>query len=116
MIAELPLRFPPRLHRLRGSWCLLRSYDRACTGELDAAGLQAWFDWEEEAFRYGVDPGTSRDDLVGLIEASAAPIPVVEHRSYHSEAGDFSCWGRQGGLATFALYGRSWFSLLGRRR
>ena len=96
--------------------CLLRAHDRACEGELDAAGLQAWFEWEEEAFRYGVDPDVSRDGLVGVIEASAAPIPAVEHRRCHSDAGDFSRWGRQGGLATLALYGRPWFSLLGRRR
>ena len=96
--------------------CLLRSYDRACEGELDAAGLQAWFDWEEETFRYGVDPDISRADLAGLIESSAAPIPAVEHRHHHSDSGDFSRWGRQGGLATLALYGQPWFSLLGRRR
>ena len=96
--------------------CLLRSFDRAHQGELDAAGLQAWLDWEEEAFRYRVDPDISRVDLVGLIESSAASILAVEHRCYHSEAGDFSRWGRQGGLTTLALYGRPWFSLLGRRR
>ena len=96
--------------------CLLRAYDRACGGELDSEGLQAWFDWEEEAFRYGVDPDIPRDDLAGVIEASAAPIPEGEHRRRHSDAGDFSRWGRQGGLVTLALYGRPWFSLLGRRR
>ena len=96
--------------------CLLGSFDRAREGELDAAGLQAWFDWEEEAFHFGVDPDVSRGDLAGLIEVSAAPIPALEHRRHHSEAGDFSRWGRQGGLATLALYGRPWFSLLGRRR
>ncbi len=63
-----------------------------------------------------MNPGISRVDLAGVIEASAAPIPAVEHRCHHSEAGDFSRWGRQGGLATLALYGRPWFSLLGRRR
>lgn len=96
--------------------CLLRSYDRACKGELDGEGLQAWFDWEEEAFRYGVDPEISRDGLAGLIEASATPVLAAEHRLQHSGAGDFSRWGRRGGLATLALYGRPWFSLLGRRR
>ena len=96
--------------------CLLASHERYVAGELDGEGLQAWFEWEEEAFRYGVNPDTSRNDLIGLIEASAAPIPAAQHRRHHSEAGAFSHWGRQGGLATLALYGRAWFSLLGRRR
>ncbi len=63
-----------------------------------------------------MNPDISRDDLAGLIEASAVPIPATAHRCHHSEAGDFSRWGRQGGLATLMLYGRPWFSLLGRRR
>lgn len=96
--------------------CLLGSFDRAREGGLDAAGLQKWFDWEEEAFRYGVDPDVSRADLAVLIEDSAAPIPESEHRRHHSEAGDFSDWGRRGRLATLDRYGRPWFSLLGRRR
>ncbi len=96
--------------------CLLASHERYVAGDLGGEGLQAWFDWEEEAFRYGVDPDVSRVDLAGLIEASAAPIPISEHRRRHSDAGDFSRWGRRGGLATLALYGRPWFSLLGRRR
>ena len=96
--------------------CLLGFFDRAVAGELDAAGLQAWFDWEEEAFRYGVDPDISREDLVGLIGSSAAPIPASEHRAGHSQSGDFVLWGRRGGLATLALYGRGWFVLLARRR
>jgi len=52
--------------------CLLGFFDRAASGELDAAGLQAWFEWEEEAFRYSVDPDISREDLVGLIDSSLA--------------------------------------------
>ena len=96
--------------------CLLGFFDRAASGELDGAGLQAWFDWEEEAFRYGVDPDISREDLVGLIDTSAAPVPAAEHRAGHSQAGDFVRWGRRGGLATLALYGRGWFVLLARRR
>jgi hypothetical protein len=40
--------------------CLLSVFDRVISSGLDAAGLQAWFDWEEGAFRYGVDPGISR--------------------------------------------------------
>jgi hypothetical protein len=37
-----------------------------------------------------VNPDISRDDLAGLIEASAVPIPATAHRRHHSEAGDFS--------------------------
>lgn len=96
--------------------CLLGFFDRAVSGELDAAGLQAWFDWEEEAFRYRVDPDISREMLVGLIDSSTAPISTVEHRAGHSAAGDFVRWGRRGGLATLARYGRGWFVLLARRR
>lgn len=96
--------------------CLLGFFDRAASGDLDAAGLQAWFEWEEEAFRYGVDPDVSREDLVSLIDSSAAPIPASEHRAGHSQSGDFVRWGRRGGLVTLALYGRGWFVLLARRR
>lgn len=96
--------------------CLLGFFDRAASGELDGAGLQAWFDWEEEAFRYGVDPDVSREGLVGLIDSSAAPIPAVDHRAGHSQAGDFARWGRLGGLETLRRYGRTWFVLLARRR
>lgn len=101
-------------HRI--SRCLLRTYTKAHEGDLDTAGLQAWVDWEEEAFRYGVDSDVSRVKLSALIETSAAPIPASDHRRHHWEVGDFCRWGRQGGLATSALYGRPWFSLLGRRR
>ena len=96
--------------------CLLGFFDRAASGDLDAAGLQAWFDWEEEAFRYGIDFGVSREDLVCSIDSSAAPIPAVKHRAGHSQAGDFVRWGRRGGLETLRRYGRPWFSLLGRKR
>ena len=55
-------------------------------------------------------------ELTDLIEASAVPVPAADHRRHHSRFGDFSRWGRRGGLATLAFYGRPWFSLLGRRR
>jgi hypothetical protein len=96
--------------------CLLRSYDRFVTGELDGEGLQAWWNWEEEAFRYGVDPDVSRVELEALIEASASPVPATTHRSHHLGAGDFARWGRRGGLRTLALYGHGWFALPARRR
>ena len=96
--------------------CLLGFFDRAASGDLDAAGLQAWFEWEEEAFRYGVDPDISREDLVSLIYSSTVPVPAAEHRAGHLQAGDFARWGKRGGLATLALYGRGWFVLLAKRR
>jgi len=96
--------------------CLLGFFDRAASGDLDGPGLQTWFDWEEEAFRYGVDPDVSREELVGLIDSSAAPIPAADHRAGHSQSGDFARWGRLGGLQTLRRYGRPWFVLLGRRR
>lgn len=34
--------------------CLLGFHDRFAAGGLDGEGLQAWFEWEEEASRYGV--------------------------------------------------------------
>ena len=96
--------------------CLLGYFDRFVAGNLDGEGLQAWSDWEEEAFRYGVDPNVSREELETLIKFSASPVPATEHRADHSRAGDFARWGRRGGLRTLALYGRGWFSLLARRR
>ncbi len=96
--------------------CLLGYFDRFAAGDLDGEGLQVWFQWEEEAFRYGVDPDVSREELKLLIEASASPVPAATHRAYHSRGGDFARWGRRGGLRTLALYGRGWFTLLARRR
>ncbi len=96
--------------------CLLGSYDRFAAADLDGEGLQAWFEWEEEAFRYGVNPDVSREELELLIEASASPIPAAAHHLSHSRVGDFVRWGRRGGLRTLALYGRGWFVLLASRR
>ena len=96
--------------------CLLGFYDRFAAGALDGEDLQSWFDWEEEAFRYGVDPDISREALEFLIEASASPIPAAAHRSGHSRGGDFARWGRRGGLRTLALYGRPYYALLARLR
>ena len=96
--------------------CLLNIYDRGHGPGLEPEDLQAWFDWEEEAFRYGVDTDISRGDLAALIEGSTVAIAGEEHRASHSAAGDFARWGRLGGLETLRRYGRPWFSLLGRRR
>ena len=96
--------------------CLLKAHDRGHGPGLEPEDLQAWFDWEEEAFRYGVDPDVSREELAALIEGSTAELAGKEHRAFHSATGDFVRWGRRGGLATLAFYGRPWFSLLGRRR
>ena len=96
--------------------CLLKVYDRGHGPGLEPEDLQAWFEWEEEAFRYEVDPDVSREVLVTLIEGSTVELEAEEHRVGHSAAGDFVRWGRLGGLETSRRYGRPWFSLLGRRR
>jgi hypothetical protein len=96
--------------------CLLKAYDRSHGPGLEPEDLQAWFDWEEEAFRYEVDPDISREELAALIEGSTVELEGEEHQAGHSAAGDFVRWGRLGGLETLRRYGRPWFSLLGHRR
>ncbi len=95
--------------------CILKAWDTGHGPGLEPEDLQAWFDWEEEAFRYGVDPDVFRKELEALVEGSTVEIPVEEHRAEHSRAGDFARWGRLGGWKTLELYGRGWFVLLGRR-
>ena len=75
----------------RVPWCLLGFFDRCVVGDLDGEGLQAWLDWEEEAYRYGVDPDVSREELETLIEASASRVPATELWAGHSRAGDIAC-------------------------
>ncbi len=84
---------------------LLKVWDRGHGPGLEPEDLSAWFDWEEEAFRYGVNPEIGREDLASLIEGSTVELAGDEHRAGHSEAGDFARWGRLGGLKTLALYG-----------
>jgi hypothetical protein len=101
-------------HRIPRS--LLKIYDRAHGPGLEPADLADWFEWEEEAFRYVVDPDISREKLVYRIEDSTVEIADDDHRAVHSAVGDFTRWGRLGGIATLRRYGRPWFVLLGRRR
>jgi hypothetical protein len=108
-----PARTVPELHH-RIPRCLLGFIDRAKEGSLDPEGLQAWFEWEEEAFRYDVDPYISRDDLAALIEGSTVLLPREKHRAGHES--DFVRWGRRGGRETLRRYGRPWFALLAQRR
>ncbi len=96
--------------------CLLKAWDRGHGPGLEPEDLAAWFEWEEKAFRYGVDPDVSRDELAALIDGSTVELAGDEHRAGHSAAGDFARWGRLGGLQTLRRYGRPWFALLGRRR
>jgi hypothetical protein len=96
--------------------CLLGYFDRFAGSDLDGEGLQAWFEWEGEAFRYGVDPDVSREELKLLIETSTSSVPAAMHRVHHSRGGDFARWGRRGGVRTLTLYGRGWFMLLASRR
>ena len=96
--------------------CLLKVYDRGHGPGLEPEDLQAWLDWQEEAFRYELAPDISREELAALIDGSKVDLEGKEHRASHSVAGDFVRWGRLGGLETLRRYGRLWFSLLGRRR
>ena len=96
--------------------CLLRAFDRAQGPGLEPEDLQAWFEWEGEAFRYGVDLDLSREKLDEAIEGSTVEIAGDEHRALHGAAGDFARWGRLGGLETLRRYGRPWFALLAKRR
>ena len=95
---------------------LLKVWDGGHGSSLEPEDLAAWIEWEEEAYRYGVDPDVSREGLATLIEGSTVELGVEEPRVAHSEAGDFARWGRLGGLKTFTLYGPGWFVLLALRR
>ncbi|HEY6712172.1 MAG TPA: hypothetical protein VI055_07865 [Rubrobacter sp.] len=95
---------------------LLKVWDGGHGSSLGPEDLAAWIEWEEEAYRHGVDPDLSREVLAALIEGSTVELGVEEHRAAHSEAGDFARWGRLGGFKTFGLYGPGWFVLLARRR
>ena len=101
-------------HRIPRS--LLKVYDRGHGPGLEPEDLAAYFEWEEEAFRYGVNPDVSREELGSLIKASTVEMAEDEHKANHSAAGDFVRWGQLGGLETLRRYGRPWFALLGRRR
>jgi hypothetical protein len=95
---------------------LLKVWDGGHGSSLEPEDLAAWIEWEEEAYRYGVDPDVSREVLAELIKGSTVGLGAREHRAAHSKAGDFARWGRLGGLKTLALYGSGWFVLLARRR
>ena len=101
-------------HRIPRS--LLKVYDRGHGPGLEPKDLAAYFEWEEETFRFGVNPDIARGELVRLIKGSVVKIAEEEHKANHSAAGDFARWGRLGGLKTLERYGRPWFALLGRRR
>ena len=96
--------------------CLLKVYDRGHSPGLEPKDLAAYLEWEEEAFRYRVNPDVARSELIRLIKGSTVEIAEDEHKASHSAAGDFVRWGRLGGLKTLERYGRPWFALLGHRR
>ncbi len=58
---------------------------------LDGEGLQLWLDFEEAAFRYGVDPDLSREELVAAAEAvgcaKASSCPKARPESHPSAEG-----------------------------
>ncbi|QIN77534.1 hypothetical protein GBA65_02335 [Rubrobacter marinus] len=115
MMAAAPASGRREVHH-RVPRCLLKAFDRAQEPGLEPKDLQAWFEWEEEAFRYGVDPDLSREELAKVIEGSTVELAGDEHRALHGAAGDFARWGRLGGIETLRRYGHPWFALLARRR
>jgi hypothetical protein len=98
---------------------LLKVWDGGHGSSLEPEDLAAWIEWEEEAYRYGVDPDVSREVLAALIKDSRVELGVEAHRAAHSEAGDFARWVRRGGLETLPSMGRggscSWRVAAGRR-
>ncbi len=59
--------------------CLLCAHDAMREHpDLDGEGLQLWFDFEEAAFRYGVDPDLPREELLAAAhDGCATPCPKV---------------------------------------
>ncbi len=95
--------------------CLLRLFDRAASHpDFDGEGIELWLEFQHEAMRYGVNPDVDRDELAEMIDASTVEIPRDEHRRGHE--GDFVRWGSRGGCRTRQRHGRTWFSLISRRR
>ncbi len=93
--------------------CLLKLHD-AARGELRAAGVGAWLEFELEAQRWGVPVEVTRSDLQRLVQSSTEILERERHRLIHES--DWQRWGRRGGLATLRRYGTEWFSLLALRR
>ena len=66
---------------------LLKVWDGGHGSSLEPEDLAAWIAWEEEAYRYGVDPDVSREELAALIKGSTVELGVEAHRAAHSEDG-----------------------------
>ena len=94
--------------------CLLTLRERAESGDLDGAGIQAWVEWELEAMRWRVPVEIDRADLERLVESSEVVLEQEKHRILHE--GDWRRWGSRGGRETLRRYGADWFSLLALRR
>ena len=75
---------------------LLKVWDEGHGSDLGPEDLAAWIEWEEEAYRYGVDPDVSLEDLAALIKGSTVELGVEEHRAAYSDAGDFAWWAGSG--------------------
>ena len=104
---------PAELHHAV-SRCLLRLHEKATSGGLDGAGIQAWLEWEWEAMRWRVPVEISREDLQALVKNSTVVLEREKHRLIHGD--DWRRWGARGGRETLRRYGPRWFSLLARRR
>lgn len=95
---------------------LLRQRDRVeAETSLTGKTIQQWLHHEHECLRYGLRPDLFREELRGEIEASVVEISYHEHR-FRVHARQWAEWGRRGGLATLARYGRGHFRRLALRR
>ncbi|QIN81134.1 hypothetical protein GBA65_22130 (plasmid) [Rubrobacter marinus] len=62
--------------REEAAGCLLDAHDAMLERtQLDGEALQAWFDFEEAAFRYGLNPDLSREELEAAAEAVGCCTP-----------------------------------------
>lgn len=109
-------RRPGRERHHRIPKMLLRRRDRLeAQTELTGSTIQEWLDHEHECLRYGLLPDLSREEFRKEIEASVVELSYHEHR-FRVHARQWAEWGRRGGLATLARYGRGHFRLLALRR
>lgn len=108
-------------HRIPRS--LLRLYDVVfweedgnMLNDPDTALHRAMVELEDECSRYGIDAHeVSRGMLEKMIKESEIELSWQQHR-HEAHAGDWSRWGRRGGLRVLELYGKEHFRALAMKR